>query len=187
MTNGVIVDAVSASAVIRLAAAQLAAFCALLLIASAAHKLLRGSRSRRAAGELAGVSPRRAALLVASAAIAEMSAGCLLSIAPLRVAGAALAAAIWALYGATLALAVARGRTDLDCGCSFTVAARPLGVYQVSRSLGLAGLACAVALAGPARPPPLRCGRCSCWPRRQCSVCTLRSIRSWRCGRCAPE
>ncbi len=148
MTSAAIGDAMSASAVIRLAAAQFAAFCALLLIASAAHKMRSADEARRAAGELAGVSLRRAALLVLAAALAEMSAGCLLLIPATRAAGAALAAAIWALYGAALGLAFARGRTDLHCGCSFAVADRPIGVYQPSRALGLAALAGGVALAG---------------------------------------
>ncbi len=147
MHGAALSDAVSALAVLRIAAAQCAVFLALLLIASAAHKALQRARVRRAAQALAGVSPRYAASLATAAAIAEVLAGCLLLIPAGRLVGALLAVSIWGAYGAALARAWRSGKTDVDCGCSFGAASGPLGPYQWLRAFGLATLAALVAAA----------------------------------------
>jgi hypothetical protein len=63
-----------------------------------------------------------------------------------RAAGAVLAALIWSGYLALILRSIARGRRDVDCGCTFGAARRPLGTYPVVRNMGLAVMAAVVAL-----------------------------------------
>jgi len=52
---------------------------------------------------------------------------------------------IWGGYLALILRAIAQGRRDVDCGCTFGVTHRPLGVFQVVRNVVLTGLALMVA------------------------------------------
>lgn len=140
-------ESVSAAFAAWFVAAQLAAFLSLLLLVSAAHKMLRRERALRAARDLGGISRGAAAWIVAALAAAEASAGVLLWVPDARPAGAGLAALIWSLYCAALLRAVATGRSEVDCGCSFGEAHRALGAFQWMRALVLALLSAFVALA----------------------------------------
>jgi hypothetical protein len=62
-------------------------------------------------------------------------------------AGAALAAALLGLYATAIAVNLARGRRDLDCGCAGPGARRPVSEALVLRNLVL--LAAAIALWWP--------------------------------------
>jgi hypothetical protein len=139
-------DPVSILEVCRQLSSQLAAGQALLLGASGLHKLIGRRRARVAAHEFAGVPRGLAPGAVAVLAMIELSAGVLLWIPPSRTAGAALAALIWGGYSWLLLRAVAQGRRDVDCGCSWGAAHRSLGAWQISRSAALAFLAVPVAL-----------------------------------------
>ena len=71
-----------------------------------------------------------------------------------RAAGGAIAALIWGGYLGLILRAIAQGRRDADCGCSFGAGHRPLGAYHVARNAGLTGAAllvagCAASAAGP--------------------------------------
>ena len=115
--------------------AQLAAFLAALLIASAAHKALTWRRTRSVVQDFAGV-PRRAASFAAVAACAlEGIAGLLLVLPDYRRAGAAFASAILGLYLALIVRAVAQRRGAVDCGCSFGASPRRLGTFEIARNL----------------------------------------------------
>jgi Methylamine utilisation protein MauE len=127
-------------------AAQLAAFQAVLLLASAAHKLLRRARTRTVMRVFAGVPAALAPLAVAAAAAAEIGAAVLLWVPALRAEGGLLAALIWGAYLALILRAMALGRRDVDCGCTFGAARRPLGSYAVARNTGLTAMALLVAL-----------------------------------------
>jgi hypothetical protein len=126
---------------------DLAAFLALVLAAAALHKLRSPTRARRAAGELLGFSSRGAGIATAAAAAIEAAAAACLLDASWRWVGALLAAALWAVYLGLMGRAILGGRRELDCGCSFGKAHRPLGSWHILRTGSLMLLA-AVAAAG---------------------------------------
>ncbi len=133
---------------------QLAAFLAALLWASGLHKLIRRDRARAAVHEFAGVPRRLAPSVVAAVATSEILAGTLLWMPASRAAGGALAVLVWSGYLWLILRAIAQGRRDADCGCSFGAGQRPLGAYHVARNAGLTGAAllvaaCAASAAGP--------------------------------------
>jgi uncharacterized membrane protein YphA (DoxX/SURF4 family) len=114
--------------------AQLGAFLAVLLVASALHKVLGWRRTWTVVQNFAGV-PRSAASVAAVAACSiEGLAGLLLIVPDHGRAGAALAAAILALYLALIVRAVAQRRGAVDCGCSFGTSSRRLGTFEIARN-----------------------------------------------------
>jgi uncharacterized membrane protein YphA (DoxX/SURF4 family) len=114
--------------------AQIAAFLAVLLIASAVHKVFGWRRTRIVMQDFGGV-PRHAASAAALAVCAiEALAGALLILPDHRRAGAALATAILGVYLALIARAVALNRGAVDCGCSFGGGSRYLGKFEIVRN-----------------------------------------------------
>jgi hypothetical protein len=126
-------------------AAQMAAFQAMLLAASAVHKAARWTHSLTVLREFAGVPRALAASSLGAATAVELTAGAMLMLPAYRTTGAVLAALIWSLYVALIVRAVVQGRRDVDCGCSFGPASRPLGSFQIVRNLVLAALALFIA------------------------------------------
>jgi len=126
-------------------AAQMATFQAMLLAASAVHKAARWTSSLAVMRQFAGVPGILAASSLGVATTVELAAGALLMMPAYRTAGAVLAALIWTLYVALIVRAVVQGRRDVDCGCSFGPASRPLGSYQIARNVVLAALAVFIA------------------------------------------
>jgi hypothetical protein len=149
--------AASTAGVLEWLAAQLAVFQAALLLASGLHKLLRQTRARAAVHEFAGVPRSLAPFAVAAAAAAEMLAAGLLCTAAHRAGGGVLAGLIWSAYLALILRSIARGRREVDCGCTFGAARRPLGAYAVARNFGLVLMAALIALgsAGSAAAAPV--------------------------------
>lgn len=133
--------AVSARDVMLLLADQLAAFLALLLLASGLHKLMGRRRTETVIGTFAGVPRAAAPLAAVAAAAAETAAGAMLWVPSYRAAGGLLAVIIWGLYLALMLRAIAQGRRDVDCGCTFGSNQHPLGAYQVVRNVLLIGSA----------------------------------------------
>jgi hypothetical protein len=131
--------------VVQLLVVQLAAFEAVLLLASALHKLIRRDRTRAVVREFAGVPRSFAAFAVLIVASLELLASLLLWTPTYRAAGGALAVLIWGGYLALILRAIAQGRRDVDCGCTFGATRRPLGVFQVVRNVVLTGVALVVA------------------------------------------
>jgi len=127
-------SAASTAGVMALLAAQLAAFLALILLASGVHKLIRRDRSQAVVREFAGVPRVLAPLTVLAVAVTELLAGLLLLTPAYRAVGGVLAALIWAAYLGLIVRAIAQGRRDADCGCTFGIAHRPLGAFQVTRN-----------------------------------------------------
>jgi Methylamine utilisation protein MauE len=119
-----------------LLASQLAAFLTLLLAASAVHKGLRFAYTQRVAHEFANVPPAAAAGAVLAVMLGELSAGILLAVPASRPLGGLLAASIWGGYLALIVRAIAAGRRDVDCGCSFGTGRtrHPLGAFEVVRN-----------------------------------------------------
>lgn len=128
--------------------AALTLFCALLLIASAAHKALAQARLAPVAARLAGTGVGLGPVLLVLAGAGEVAAAAFLLIAPLRPIGAALAAAIWTTYA--LLLWRKRGAT-LDCGCDLAARAKPVTNALTARPAALAALAILVSTL-PAAP-----------------------------------
>jgi len=89
--------------------AALTVFCALLLAASALHKANARERLATATARLARTGALGGQLLLIVAGTAELTAAACLLIAPLHMAGALIAAVLWAGYG--FALARRRGET----------------------------------------------------------------------------
>ena len=123
--------------------AALILFCALLLAASALHKATARDRLAAAAAKLAGTGALGGQLLLIVAGTVEVVAALCFLVEPLRMAGALIAAALWAGYA--LALARHRGET-LDCGCDLAARAKPVTWALVLRSAALALLAGGLAL-----------------------------------------
>jgi hypothetical protein len=126
-------------------AAQMAAFEGWLLGAAAIHKAARWTHSLSVMRRFAGVPGALAAPALGAALALESAAAAMLLVGRGRAAGAVLAVLIFGLYAALIARAVAQGRRDVDCGCSFGPALRPLGAFQIARNLVLAALAAFIA------------------------------------------
>ena len=137
-------------------AAQMAAFQAMLLAATAVHKAARWTHSLAVMRQFAGVPDVLAAASLGVAIAVESAAGALLMAPAYRTTGAVLAALIWTLYVAFIVRAIVQGRRDVDCGCSFGPTSRPLGSFQIARNLVLAALAVFIAwvsvIDGPVPP-----------------------------------
>jgi hypothetical protein len=137
--------ATSMFGVIQLLIVQLAAFQAALLLASGLHKLIRRDHTQGVIHEFAGVPRAFAPFAAAAVALLELLAGLLLWTPSHRAAGGVLAVLIWGGYLLLILRAIAQGRRDVDCGCTFGSAQRPLGAYQVVRNAGLTSVALLVA------------------------------------------
>jgi hypothetical protein len=122
------------SGVARLLISQLAAFVALLLVASAIHKVMRRERAERVVHEFAGVSRSAAPWTVLGVAFGELLAGTLLFLPAYRLDGALLAFVIFGAYLALILRAMLEGRRDVDCGCSFGPTRHTLGAFEVARN-----------------------------------------------------
>jgi hypothetical protein len=129
---------------------------ALLLGASAQGKL-RDLAGFRAAVEGYELVPARAVPLVAAlgAAVEAVLAVALLAPAALGVRAVALLAAalLFAVYAAAIAINLARGRREIDCGCGGPAAHVPLSGWLVARNGAL--IAAALACRGGATARPL--------------------------------
>jgi hypothetical protein len=153
--------AASMLGVFRSLVVQFAAFEAVLLLGSGAHKLIRRERTQAAVQALAGVPRHFAPFAVVAVAAAELLSSLLLWTQPYRVMGGTLALLIWGVYLGLILRAIALGRRDVDCGCTFGAAQRPLGAYHVARNAALTGTAVLVAvgsaagISGPVAAPQL--------------------------------
>jgi len=132
--------------VMQLLASQTAAFLALLLIASAVHKLLHPAHTQDIMQQFAGVPRRFAAFAWWGVSLAELLAGACLVMPGSRAAAALLALVLWSVYLALILRAIIQRRADVECGCSFGPNLRPLGTYHVARNAVLIGLAVLVAV-----------------------------------------
>jgi hypothetical protein len=132
----------------------LRAALALLFTLAATHKLRDMETFRGAvAGYRLLPAPfiRPAAVALASA---ELAAAALLVASPgWPAAGPLLAAALFLLYAGAIAVNLAVGRRDIDCGCAGPGARRPISGWLVVRNVALAivALAAAVPVASPPR------------------------------------
>jgi hypothetical protein len=137
--------AASLLGVMRLLVVQFAAFEAVLLLASGLHKMIRRDRARAVVREFAGVPRNFARFAVLAVALLELLASLLLWMPTTRAVGGMLAALIWGGYLGLILRAIAQGRRNVDCGCTFGATQHPLGAFQVARNMMLTGVALLVA------------------------------------------
>lgn len=106
---------------------------------AAAHKLLGFARFRAAFLNYGLVPDRPARALAPVVPALELLAAGLLLVPAARMAGAGIAFALLAAYSGAIALNLWRGRTDIDCGCSWGQTAPGLTPWLLIRnaSLGL--------------------------------------------------
>ena len=135
-----------APAVAELLATQLAAFLALLLATTAAHKGWRFAHARSVAHEFAGVPRAAAPAAVLFASLLEAGAAVLLIVPSGRASGAWISTLVLSGYLALIVRAIAKGRRDVDCGCSFAPSRHPLGAFHIVRNAALALASLAVAI-----------------------------------------
>jgi len=136
--------------VIQLLVVQLAAFQAVLLLASGLHKLTRLGRIRSVIHDFAGVPRYLAPAAGVGVAVTEMLVGLLLWTPSYRAVGGVIAVLVWGGYLVLIVRAIAQGRRDVDCGCTFGATQRPLGVFQVMRNGVLVCVAMVVAVGSAA-------------------------------------
>jgi hypothetical protein len=121
---------------VRLFSGGAAAFVAMLMLRAAVHKVAEGVRFEGVLADYGlvpdwGLKPLRMTL-----PLLEIASAVGLCLAPLRPAGAALAASLLLTYGAAVMIAFLQGRSEIDCGCGGP--ALPLGWGLVGRNLILA-------------------------------------------------
>ena len=128
---------------------------ALLLLSTALHKARDFAAFRSAVTGYALAPERFAAPIAALLAFAEAAFGiALLAPASLALRAPALVATalLLALYAAAIAVNLARGRRDIDCGCAGPAARQPLSEWLLARNAILAAAAL-VCLGGVAVRP----------------------------------
>lgn len=124
-----------------------------LLFAVAAWHKVRAPRAFAAALDAYRVVPARAVWPAAAGVTASEAGAAVLLLAPsgYRL-GAAVAALLLAAYAGAIALNLARGRRDLDCGCGGPGPRRPVSGALVARNGVLCGGALLLTASVSARP-----------------------------------
>ena len=77
----------------------------------------------------------------------ELAACILLAVPGTREIGASIAAILLAAYAIAIGLNLARGRTELDCGCSWGGGTQPISAWLIARNALLIAIAAAAATA----------------------------------------
>lgn len=85
--------------------------------------------------------------------VLELAAGLLVLLPPTRPAGGALAAGLLLIFALAMAVNLARGRTEIDCGCFLGRQKERIGWPLVARNLMLVALAAPLLVAEGAAPP----------------------------------
>lgn len=121
---------------------------AVLLLAAAVYKLRDTAGFRRSIRDYALVNEALVRPLTWVIPVAEAVAAATVVFEATRVAGATLAAVLFAVFTLAIGVNLARGRRDIDCGCFGPSQGQQLSGWLVPRNLML------VALAGVAALPP---------------------------------
>lgn len=116
---------------------------ALLFLVAAAHKLRAPASFRAQLAEYRLVPERATHALAAAVVAGELTTGVAFLWERLRVQAASAALLVLCAYSLAIALNLARGRRDIDCGCSGPAVRQPLTPWLLARNLALAGLAAA--------------------------------------------
>ena len=129
----------------------LRAALSVLFARAAAHKLADIDAFRRAVEGYQLFAPLWAVPVGAALIAAEIALAVGLWLPPLAPSAGLGAAALLGLYGAAMAVNLARGRRDVDCGCSGPAQRQPIRAALVARNAALAALALLSALPAGAR------------------------------------
>jgi hypothetical protein len=124
----------------------------LLFAQAALHKLRDVDAFRRAVEAYRLVAPLWAVPAGALLIAAEIAVAVALWMPPVATPAALAGAALLALYGAAMAVNLARGRRDIDCGCSGPAHRQPIRPALVGRNAVLVGVALLAAAPAGARP-----------------------------------
>ena len=139
--------------VLSFALRALALAIGLVLIAGVLDKLRDWPAFRAAVANYRVLPSRFVALAAIGLPLAEAAAGAALLVDASRIVGAWLGAGVIGVATAGIAVNVARGRTDIDCGCGGVEGRQRLSWLLVARNLVLVALlGCAAQVAAP----PLR-------------------------------
>jgi uncharacterized membrane protein YphA (DoxX/SURF4 family) len=130
----------------------LQAAAALLFLGSAAHKLRDPSAFRSALEAYAVIPKATLAPAAPLLAFAEIAVGFGLLFSATAPAAAIGGAGLLSVYGAAIAVNVARGRDAIDCGCGGPGGKRPLSRALVLRNVVLVGALLLAALPSRVRP-----------------------------------
>lgn len=125
---------------------------ALLLLASARHKLRDFGRFAAIVGDYRLLPAATAPWAAAAVVSGELVIGVALLVPATAAAGAAGAAGLLAIYSGAIAVNLSRGRAAIDCGCSRPGSERPLSGALLLRNAVLVLAAVAATLPSPARP-----------------------------------
>jgi hypothetical protein len=131
--------------------ALLAAAFALLFTAAALHKLL-DPAAFAAAFRAYELAPQWLARLCLLVPLLELTAAAGLLAAGSRATAAGLGSMLLLTYALAIAVNIARGRTDLSCGCGGPNDRRPVARWMVWRNLVLAGALAVLLLPWGPRP-----------------------------------
>jgi len=115
----------------------------LLFLVAATHKLRAPATFRAQLGDYQIVPPGAAAATAAAVVAAELTTGSALLLASVRSLAAGAALGLLCGYSAAIALNLARGRRDIDCGCSGPALRQPLSPWLLARNAVLIGVAAA--------------------------------------------
>lgn len=134
----------------------LRAVLALLFALAAVHKLRDMASFRAALAEYRLLPATLVGAAAAALAGTELLTAALLVAAPgWRSAGPLAAAVLLLLYGGAIAINLARGRHDIDCGCAGPGARRPISGWLLVRNAALTAMALAAAVPVTSHPRPL--------------------------------
>jgi hypothetical protein len=111
--------------------------CLALLLASAALHKLRDLRRFTEILRAYRLLPAGAERLAPLVPLTELALAVGLLITPLRALAISLGIVLLLGYAAAIAVNLARGRRDLDCGCGAGDAARPIAPWMIARNLVL--------------------------------------------------
>lgn len=124
-------------------------FLVMLFAAAALHKLLDSAAFVRVVADYRVMPAVFAGPVAMLVIVAELAIAVALMTEGLHLPGAVAAAALLLVYGAGMAINLARGRRSIDCGCALGRSAGGLSHGLVLRNMALTGLAIALAVAGP--------------------------------------
>ena len=116
---------------------------ALLFLVAAAHKLRAPTAFRAQLSDYRLVPARTTTAAAAAVVAGELTTGFALVAPSLRFAAAGAALLLLCAYSFAIALNLARGRRDMDCGCSGSAFRQPLTPWLLARNAVLVGIAAA--------------------------------------------
>jgi hypothetical protein len=118
----------------------------LLFGAAALHKLRHPGEFARVLMAYQLMTERSSTVIARLLPVLELAVAVGIWVTPTRVAASLLGAALLAIYAAAIGINLARGRNDIDCGCTMSARGRdPIGSWMLARNAILVAVALIVA------------------------------------------